>query len=155
VYGEAGPSFGNFSTKLIFDNSSGVASENHELSAFAETKKHNFLLYNRTGLSQNRTYTLILTNRANSKEGKNDFLFDYLQFTSEIAPVGYVLAFRYGKWLIALLFRANLRSITVEEDDKRLKYTGKWTSKSGSTYSGGKTRFTNENQTSVSLQFNG
>jgi hypothetical protein len=54
-----------------------------------------------------------------------------------------------------MMCRAEVTNTTIEETDPRLKYTGVWGNNSSPFFSGGGTTFTNEDNASVSLKFNG
>lgn len=81
MYGASGPSFGSYEISL--DGGSQV------LSAHASQNATNYLLYSSTNLTYSN-HTLKVTNLGakDNDNGGNQFLFDYLDTTVQLAPAG-------------------------------------------------------------------
>lgn len=81
LYGAAGPSYGSYDVSI--DGTSNVST------AYASTNATNYLLYGTSGLTYDN-HTLKVTNLGSQSgdEGGDEFLFDYLQTTVQLAPAG-------------------------------------------------------------------
>ncbi|KIM82856.1 hypothetical protein PILCRDRAFT_459073 [Piloderma croceum F 1598] len=132
IYGAAGPAYGSFEISL--DGSSSVST------AHASQNVSGHLLFSNTTLEY-ANHTLKMTNLGaqNGDDGGNQFLFDYLQFTVQLAPEG-----------------ASVKNTTVQETDSALTFNGNWTTNVfNPLFSGGGSKYTNADGATVSLSFYG
>ncbi|KAJ7480584.1 hypothetical protein FB451DRAFT_1085772 [Mycena latifolia] len=132
VFGAGGPAYGSFEVGL--DGTTTQASAYAASNASAP-----YLLYGARNLTY-AVHTLSLRNlgRQGSDAGGSAFLFDFLRTTVQLAPAG-----------------ATVTNQTLEETDPALTYTGTWGSNKSPNFSGGGSTFTNADNASVSLSFNG
>jgi len=132
IYGAAGPGYGSFEISL--DGGSNVST------AHAPQNVSGHLLFNTTSLEY-ANHTLKMTNLGaqSGDDGGNQFLFDYLQTTVQLAPAG-----------------ASVSNTTVQETDPALTFTGNWTTNVyNPKFSGGGSKYTNADGATVSLSFHG
>ncbi|KAJ7660454.1 hypothetical protein B0H17DRAFT_1095417 [Mycena rosella] len=132
VFGAAGPAYGSFAVEV--DGTTSQASAYAASNASAP-----YMLYGAANLTY-AAHTLTLRNlgKQGADAGGDALLFDFLRTTVQLAPAG-----------------ATVKNQTLEETDPALKYTGTWGSNKSPNFSGGGSTFTNADNASVSLTFNG
>lgn len=131
LYGGAGPAFGSYEVTV-----DGCA---ERFSAHAAHNASGHLLSSTENLAY-QDHTITVTNLGAKRHGEGtNLLVDFLKTTVDIAPAG-----------------ATLFNLTLEETDPRLEYTGIWTENVfNPLFSGGFSRYTSDNASTVTLAFNG
>ncbi|KAK1234999.1 hypothetical protein PQX77_001786 [Marasmius sp. AFHP31] len=130
VYGHSGPSYGSYSVTIddkVTLTQSAYAGSNASLP---------YALYTTTNLT-NEHHTLKLRNlgKQGSDAGGSALLLDFVK-----VPV--------------VLGEGEVRNVTLEETDERIKYSGWWDNNKSGNFSGGGTTYTNEDGGSFELTFN-
>ncbi|KAF5363126.1 hypothetical protein D9757_007965 [Collybiopsis confluens] len=134
IYGFSGPDYGSYEVQL-----DGISTKASAFSSNNASTPH--LLYGTNNLTYS-VHELTLRNlgavSGNGDGGGNSLLFDFLEFSVQLAPGG-----------------ASVSNTTVQENDPSLTYIGTWGSNTSGNFSGGGSSFTNGDNASVSFPFNG
>jgi hypothetical protein len=83
------------------------------------------------------------------------FLLDYIQYTFQAAPAGYVFHASRISSSEHFISRATIRNETYQEDNSAFSFTGEWGHNTSPAFSGGGTTYTNEDRATATLKFKG